>query len=303
MEKQNYSERYCCDFHMHSDVSDGSCSREDIILRALEENPGKEKMVLSISDHNAIFENLEELQQKYKEQITLVAGCEVSANYIVPETGKNLEVHILALDYDVNNREFREMLLQNQHDKRHYIEMILEKLEKVGIHVVDDYQELVDFVAPVQHVGRMSLARFMVQKGLCKTIDECFDNYFGTYGKRTCYVEFPHTYVSIETVIENINKAGGIAILCHPFHYKLDNEQLLVLIRQFKSLGGRAMECWYGTYTEEQRESLKKICKTEGLLPSAGSDFHGNPGEHLHHHFPGWIYDDLMSLKNEYCEE
>ena len=146
----------------------------------------------------------------------------------------------------------------------------------------------------------MVLARMMVKKGLCTTVDECFDNYFGSYGKRLCYVDFPYTYVSMETAIENIKKAGGLPILCHPYLYNLDNEQLLALIRRFKELGGMAMECWYGAYTKEQRDSLLNICKTMGLLPSAGSDFHGNSGEHLHHEFPGKIYDDLMLLKKKF---
>ena len=293
---------YYCDFHVHSCVSDGACTREEIVKRAIKENEGK-KIVLAISDHNKVFDDLEVLQEKYKNEIKLITGCEVSVNYVVPETGKNMEIHILALDYDKNALEFREMLQKNQHDKKIYIETILEKMEAIGIHVASDYEEVRNFVAESNHksdhIGRMALARMMVAKGICSNIDECFDLYFGSYGKRQCYVPFPYTYVGMEEAISTIKKAGGIPILCHPYYYKLKDEQLTELVHFFKEKGGLALECFYGAYSATQREELMDVCKSTGLYPSAGSDFHGNPGEHLHHHFPGWIYDDLMKLKGQ----
>ena len=37
------------------------------------------------------------------------------------------------------------------------------------------------------------------------------------------------------------------------------------------------MEVWYGEYDDAQRESLRGIAVSRGLIPTGGSDYHG-PG-------------------------
>lgn len=296
MYKLEEDKRYYCDFHCHSNRSDGRVTRKELIQRVIEENEG-DTMILGISDHNIAFDDLDELQKEFDAKIVLVPACEVSASYVVPGTGRKLEVHINAIDYQLNHSDFLDMLKKNQHDKREYVEKILTKLSDVGVHVVDTYEELVEYAYPSNHIGRMVIARMMVQKGLVKTVDEAFDRYFGSYGDRTCYVDNPFEYVSLEEVVLTIRKVGGIPVLCHPYYYNLQNEDLMELIRFFKELGGLAIETEYSIYSETQRAHLRKVADSFGLGISAGSDYHGNEGEFLNHNFPGWIYEELMKLK------
>ena len=289
---------YYCDFHCHSNRSDGKCSRRQVIQNAILQNPGA-AMILAITDHNVPFEDLEELQKEFEGEIILISGCEVSTTYLVPGTNRKVEVHINALNYQLDHQGFLMMLKKNKHDKREYIETILSKLEAIGIHVVDGYEELVEYVKPSDHVGRMAIARRMFEKGLVESIDRAFDKYFGSYGERLCYVDSPYEYVTIEEAVRTIRAAGGIPVLCHPYFYSLEDEQLRELIRVFKEAGGLAMEVEYGFYTEEQRAALRVLAEEYELKISAGSDYHGNAHERLNHQFACKIYEGLKMIGRE----
>lgn len=286
---------YYCDFHCHSNRSDGKTSRREVILQAIRENK-EATMVLAVTDHNVTFEDMPMLQKEFEGQILLLSGSEVSATYVVPGSGRKVEVHINAIDYQLEHPAMHAMLKKNQHDKRSYVEMILDKLEEIGIHLVDAYEELQEFVAPSRHVGRMALARMMYQKGMVSSIDEAFDKYFGSYGERRCYVDSPFEYVSIPEAVSAIRKAGGIPVLCHPFFYSLEMEELKELIVHFKEAGGLAMETEYGFYSKEQREELRALAAEFDLTISAGSDFHGNAHETLQHQYDAQIYEGLMRI-------
>ena len=288
--------KYYCDFHCHSNMSDGKCSRREVIQNAIAQNKGA-TMIMALTDHNVPFDDMEELQKEFFGKILLLSGCEVSTTYLVPGTERKVEVHINALDYDLKHEGFLNMLKKNKHDKREYIETILSKLEALGIHVVDKYEELVEYVKPSDHVGRMALARVMFEKKLVESIDAAFDKYFGSYGERLCYVDSPYEYVSIEEAVKNIREAGGIPVLCHPYFYSLEEEQLRELICAFKEAGGLAMEAEYGFYTQEQRTALRKLAEEFELGISAGSDYHGNAHERLNHQFESEIYEVLRAVK------
>lgn len=298
MHKLEEGKKYYCDFHCHSNHSDGKLSRREVIKKAIEQNEGA-TMILAITDHNVPFEDMEELKKEFEGQILLISGSEVSTTYPVPETERKVEVHINALNYRLDHPGFLRMLKKNKHDKREIIELILGKLEARGLHVVDAYEELVEYVKPSTHVGRMAIARKMFEKGLVASIDEAFDKYFGSYGERLCYVDSPYEYVSIEEAVKTIREAGGIPVLCHPYFYGLEEEQLRDLIQHFKDVGGLAIETEYGFYTEEQRAKLRKLAKEFELAISCGSDYHGNAHERLDYRFDGKIYEGLANKNNK----
>ena len=189
--------KYYVNFHCHTLKSDGFCTTEELIERTITQNEDA-TVIMAVTDHNKLSDELPQLQKKYEGQIILLSGCEVSTTYVVPGTERKIEVHIIALDYKPDSKELKEMLKKNRHDKRGYVEAILAKLENIGIHVVDNYEELVEFAKPSTHVGRMTLARMMVNKNMVSNVDEAFDLYFGSYGARTCYVDNHFEFVSIE---------------------------------------------------------------------------------------------------------
>ena len=81
-------------------------------------------------------------------------------------------------------------------------------------------------------------------------------------------------------IIKRIHRAGGIAVLAHPFAYELDNERVEKLINDLADTGLEGVEVFHHSATDEQQKFLQNIVKKHGLTVSGGSDFHSS-GETL----------------------
>ena len=88
------------------------------------------------------------------------------------------------------------------------------------------------------------------------------------------YVDLSALFPSVEQVIDEIHKAGGLAFLAHTFVYSPHIAAALDTITDTYTLDG--LECHYGTFTPEQKEFMTAYCDRKGLYKSGGSDFHGN---------------------------
>jgi hypothetical protein len=74
------------------------------------------------------------------------------------------------------------------------------------------------------------------------------------------------------TLLDMINTCGGLAFLAHPFVY---SHNVISSLDELAASGIDGMECFYGTFTSEQKKFLFDYCEEKGLFKSGGSDFHG----------------------------
>ncbi len=276
------------DLHTHTNLSDGLYPPREVIARA----KAAGIRTLAITDHNALVE-LEPLRAENPE-LELIQGAEISCRYLWE--GKDWELHVVALGVDPENEKLKAVLRHNCPDRRPYINAILAKLRACGVEV-GTYETLQAKHPESRHLGRMSIAQEMWERGYVSSVDEAFDLYIGSHGQRRAYVENPLKYVTVEQAVEAIRDAGGIAVLAHLFYYGMTQEQGEALVRQFKTLAGSdgGMEVAYGRYDETQRAYLRALADENDLLYSAASDFHGqNPEETLAHHFPRALCTKLL---------
>ncbi|MBR7072567.1 MAG: PHP domain-containing protein, partial [Eubacterium sp.] len=84
----------------------------------------------------------------------------------------------------------------------------------------------------------------------------------------------PTKYPDVQTVIDEIHGAGGIAVLAHPGKFDNFDE-----IEKYIEMGLDGVEVWSPFNTEEQTEALAELCKKKKLLLTGGSNFHGTYGE------------------------
>lgn len=77
-----------------------------------------------------------------------------------------------------------------------------------------------------------------------------------------------------ETVIKRIHKAGGIAVLAHPFAGGRDRETVTKLIEKLTQTGLDGIEVIHHSATEEDQNFLRKTALENDLVISCGSDFH-----------------------------
>ncbi len=74
------------------------------------------------------------------------------------------------------------------------------------------------------------------------------------------------------TVLDMIKTCGGLSFLAHPFSY---SQNVLSSLDDLAAVGLDGMECFYGTFTAEQKKFMYDFCEEKGLYKSGGSDYHG----------------------------
>ena len=248
------------DLHTHSTASDGTLSPSRLAEYAYE----KKLRAVALTDHDTI-DGVAEFCDKCRELgIEPIPGIELSANY-------EYEIHILGLFIDINNEELNRNLNELQHSRSTRNAQILKKLDEYGIHITPDMLRTHKKHATLEDLGRGHIARAMVEQGYVRDKNEAFENYLG-HGE-CCYIDRV-TFTPKET-IEMIKNAGGIAILAHPIYITEDEDRLFNIVSELKSYGLDGIECYYSIYPEEFTELCLRMCRSLNLLPSGGSDFHG----------------------------
>ena len=188
------------DFHSHSVNSDGALTPMEVCRTALEAGI----RVLAITDHNYTGD-LTDLQAAFP-QIRLVQGAEISC-IGTDDSGKETELHVVALGVDPDNPRLQAVLKQNQPDRQPYIDAILEKLRLCGIDL-GSYRDLCRLLNGKRHIGRMDICKLLVERGYVSSIEEGFDEYVGGHGKQRAYVPNRLRYVSLEQAVEAILDAA-----------------------------------------------------------------------------------------------
>ena len=247
------------DLHVHSCRSDGTMTPHELVDYALE----KGLSALALTDHDTI-DGLDEIMEYAKDKsIEIIPGIEYSTEY------NQRDVHIVGLFIDYKAPVFLEYLARFKQSRTDRNYKLCANLQNAGIDIT--YEALME-AYPNAVITRAHYAGFLLDHGYVKSRNEAFERYLGDH---TPY--FVHREkITPEEVIEVTRKAGGIPILAHPTLYKLGREQLDILVGRLTEAGLMGMECYYSTYTPAETRQMKALAEQYHLLPSGGSDFHGD---------------------------
>lgn len=262
------------DLHTHTTFSDGTLTPTELIQKAAAVG----LRAIAVTDHDTTA-GLEEAETAAKAfpALELICGTELSSLY------KGKEIHIVGLFINKDDNSFKIALsdLREKRIKRN--KKMINKLKSIGLDVT--YEELLS-QSGGNVVTRAHFAGLLQNKGYVQSKNEAFDKYIGA-GKAG-YVK--REVLSSKAAIELINSAQAAAVIAHPFAYGFNSFELEEMIADFACWGAAAMECYYPTHSVEDTIYALNLCKTYNLLPSGGSDFHGEnkPGLEL-----GSGYGDL----------
>lgn len=247
----------CIDLHCHSTVSDGALTPSDLIARARD----KGVTHLALTDHDTIA-GLEQARQAAGQVgLELINGVELSCLW------RTQTIHIVALDFDVDDPGFRAALATQLDNRWRRARMIAERLERLK---VDDLLTKATSVAGGDVPGRPHFARVLVDEGVVRDSGQAFRRHLGA-GKPGDVRAF---WPGLDEVVAWIVQAGGIAVLAHPRKYKMTATRLRQLVSDFRRAGGRAIEVSTSGQSSGDLGFLAELCRREQLLASQGSDFH-----------------------------
>jgi len=239
------------DLHIHSTVSDGSETIEQIIRIA----KAKGLDAIAITDHDTLSHlNLIPPGANIK----VIAGVEISAIHTETKT----RAHILG--YNVQKPESLSALMRITLIKRSInSEKQVDALLQQGFSI--DRSKLAR--ADGKYLYKQHIMDWLVTTGQAP---EMFGDFYKQTFKNDGICDFDILYPDVFKAVKMIKKAGGLAVLAHP-----GQQQNFWLIPELVKIGLDGLELNHHTHSEKDREIIRDHAKQYGLFLTGGSDYHG----------------------------
>ena len=266
------------DLHIHTNNSDGSEDIKDVLKMAEEQGLS----YISITDHESVnghFE-LRNINPKDYYSGVIIPGAELKNYY------KDRVIDILAYNIDVDI--FNEYLVKKYKDKTHAMletknlkhfykqakgyGLVLDPIDSIVWDKDKEWGSVVFYNELKKHPEN--------EAKVPKDLWESFANFKKDYvynRNNMFFLDKKDDYPSPKETVEAIHKAGGLAFLAHVHEYKWINDKLEYIGNLVKDSSLDGIECYYSNFTDEQIKELVTYCKSNNLLISGGTDFHGKP--------------------------
>ncbi len=252
------------DLHSHSYYSDGVLSPESLIRMANEAGCD----IFSLTDHDSVEGLTEAKIESEKIGLNLISGVEISA------TWSNSTIHIVGLGIDEKNITLLDGLNQHKELRLNRAVRMARGLSGAGIYgALEKTQKL----ASGGMITRTHFAQMLIQEGICKDMKSVFRRYLT--GKKPGGVSVK--WASFVDVIDWIHVAGGVAVIAHPFRYRMTNTKIKRMMSDLKDAGCDGVEVVTGTSTSDEITLTNKWANEFGFLSSCGSDYHGWPNQRI----------------------
>jgi predicted metal-dependent phosphoesterase TrpH len=247
------------DLHTHTTCSDGTDRPRDLVNKAIVQ--GLE--VLGISDHDTTS-GWEEATQALRGSLKLALGAEISCL-----TTDGVSVHMLGMLFDPNHKEMQTVLEETRDGRLPRMRKMIEKMRAEGMDIsIEDVEKAMPVGATM---GRPHLADALVAKKIVKSRDEAFIDLL--HNDSRFYVS--HAAPRPVEAIALIRRAGGVAVIAHPF---ASHRGQILKPDDFADLvaaGLNGIEVDHRDQNPDERAMLRAIAQELDLVVTGSSDYHG----------------------------
>ena len=248
------------DLHMHTTVSDGTDTPEEILSRV--KSAGI--TLFSVTDHDAIKGCSAVLGGLASGDPACICGAEFSCK---DEEGK---YHILGYGYDPQAPTIQNLTKTCHQFRIMRVRSRLDWLAKEYSFTFSEEDIAALFALP--NPGKPHVAKLMVRYGYVPTAQAAFDLYLNQYGGK---VERLRPEAAISAILD----AGGIPILAHPSFGSgtelIVGEEMERRLARLTEYGIKGIEAFYSGFSPAMRDELLTLAKRRRLYVTAGSDYHG----------------------------
>ena len=267
------------DLHTHSIFSDGTWTPQQLVAAAAEQD-----LTVALTDHNTVSGLPIFLETAQKLGVEAVPGIEFSTDYL------EKDVHIVALfvreeSYDA----IRAYAAKGDRAKERSNRDMVRRLQAAGYEL--NYDEIVA-QTPDGRINRANIAGELVRLGYVASVQEAFSRLL--HPKHGFFTP-PKRPGSWDTVAF-IRSIGALPVLAHPL-LTMDEEMLRGFLPEAKARGLAAMETAYSSYDAQTAALARQIAGEFGLLPSGGSDFHGDRKPDIQLGCPAISRQDFENLR------
>ena len=247
------------DLHTHTTCSDGTDSPRELVNKAIVQG----LQVLGITDHDTTS-GWAEASQTLRGSLQLALGAEISCL-----TNDGISVHMLGLLFDPLHQEMRQVLEETRDGRLPRMRKMIEKMRNEGMDIsIEDVERAMPDGATM---GRPHLADALVAKKIIKSRDEAFIELL--HNDSRFYVS--HAAPTPAEAIALIRRAGGVAVIAHPF---ASHRGQILKAEDFSDLvaaGLNGIEVDHRDQNPDERAMLRVIARELSLVVTGSSDYHG----------------------------
>lgn len=248
------------DFHVHTDISDGSLGLRETIQVAKENGVTH----VAITNHDTIRGLREAIKEGDKKGVIVIPGIEISAYDFI----NNRKVHILGYNFELEGKNITKLC-----------NPVLERRNENSIWQIDRLKDN-GYKINMQNIFRRARNSEVIYKQhiMAELTDSNYTNkiYSDLYKKLfknggICSKDIE--YVDALEAVKAIKSDNGIAVLAHPG--QLDSYGI---INKLVAAGLDGIELNHMDHTEEDIKKIKEYSDKYSLILTGGSDFHGEYG-------------------------
>ena len=195
----------------------------------------------------------------------------------------NGELHILGFGVDADDPGLETTLDQQRRSRSARIDMTLAVLRDLGMPVDHQFASL--GLPPTTSRGRPHVGEALVLAGYATSMQDAFDRWL-SHG-RPAYV--PRQGIGPRAALDAIRDAGGLAVLAHsptaPDH--ADD------VARLQGWGLSGIEVFYRGFDHATVGRMTDFATRTGLVPTGGSDFHGQDTAYADIASRTWVPDAI----------
>ena len=247
------------DLHTHTTSSDGTDTPHQLVNKAIVQ--GLE--VLGIADHDTTA-GWQEATQALRGSLKLALGAEISCL-----TNDGISVHMLGMLFDPNHQEMQTVLEETRDGRLPRMRKMIEKMRLEGMDIsIEDVEKAMPVGATM---GRPHLADALVAKKIVKSRDEAFVDLL--HNESRFYVS--HAAPTPIEAISLIRRAGGVAVIAHPFASRRGQILQSDDFQDLVAAGLNGIEVDHRDQNPDERAMLRTIATELDLVITGSSDYHG----------------------------
>lgn len=264
------------DLHTHTSRSDGVLAPADLVAAAAECGV----TTLALTDHDTLAGYREVVATgSVPAGLLLVPGVEINA-LVTRHLGLwEGELHILGFGMDPDDDAFDAALAAQRGERRIRFDRTVDRLRELGLPIDEE-------VATIARdgndaLGRPIVARALIAAGHATSVEDAFRRLLG----HGCPAYVPRLGLGPVEAIAAIRAAGGLAALAH---FREAPERLDV-VTELVEAGLRGLEVHYRSFDHAATEAVGEIAASRGLIPTGGTDYHGDTGTYAEAHAQLWV--------------
>lgn len=213
---------------------------------------------IALTDHDTLAGIAAATDAGERHDLRVVGGCEFSA---AAPWG---EMHVLGYFLPPASPVLEAFLERRRSDRLRRAREMVARLRDLGVdldveHVLAESRGA---------VGRPHVARALVRQRVVADVGEAFDRFLGR--GRPAFVE--KVLPPFREISDLVHAVGGVVSVAH-----LKERGTRALLERLKGEGLDAVETRHPSHDPELRARLGEIAARLGLLPTGGSDWHGDP--------------------------